>query len=283
MFSNPFVYPSSSLIGSLFNGLANSRALARIRRAIFSKLPFPTLASDVVDVVYLNWVVPTPLVRHLVPNGLGLRDFNGQTILTALTYRHGHFGPSLAGSLRRCFPSPLQSNWRLYVAQMPKGQREQGVVLFIKNVFDSRLYAVGTRLFSDGLPSHFAPRFTHQRTAHGYRTTIDGGAGSAPSLSADVDVSTAKELPHAFQPLFTSWQGAVQYLTQQESALSEVAGLDQLAHAGIALPIAVDTVLPARARSVALGQFLQACGASTQPFCFVVPAVHFKVLWERLL
>lgn len=283
MFNNHFSYPGPGAFGRLINALANGRELAAIRRAVLSRLPFLTLASDVTDVVYLTWLVPTHAVRDLIPNGMTVREADGQTLLTALTYRHHHFGPSFAGPLRRLFPSPRQSNWRLYAQTMPDGSSADKVVLFIKNIFDSRLHALGTRLFSDALPSHFAPRFTHERTATGYRTVIDGGTGSAPGLSSEVEIASAKVLPDAFKPFFDSWQSAVEYLALQDSALSEVAGIHALAHAGIALPIDIDAIVPAVAKHVSPGAFLLEHGAHAPALCFVVPAVHFKVLWERIV
>lgn len=283
MLDNRFIHPGRGFFAAGLNALANSRWLARARRALLSRLPFLKLASDVSDVVYLNWVVPSEMVKDLVPEGLLLRTWGGQTILTALTYRHGHFGPAMAGPLRRFFPSPLQSNWRLYVARMPDGSVADKVVLFIKNVFDRGLHAVGTRVFSDVLPSHLAHRFAHDRTADGFRIAIEGGSGSAPGLAAEVVLGPDKSLPDAFKPLFGSWQEAVACLALQDSALSEIAGQPELAHAGIDLPIDLAFVLPAQATRLSAGPFLQTHGVGATAFCFVVPAVGFKVLWERVI
>src|SRR5689334_7538016 len=102
--NNAFVYPRPGVIGAMLAWLATSRALLRVRRAILPKLPFMRLASDVRDVVYLNWVVPLSAVARYVPPGVTLRERNGMTLFTILTYRHAHFGPALAGPLRILFP-----------------------------------------------------------------------------------------------------------------------------------------------------------------------------------
>jgi hypothetical protein len=129
-----FVAPRASWAGIVLSRLLNCRALLRLRRRLFSRLPFPTLRSDVRDVIYLNWMVDAARVAHLVPAGLQVWQREGLTPLTVLTYRHGDFGLEAAGPLRRLFGSPLQSNWRLYL------QEADGVpasVLFLSNIVDS--------------------------------------------------------------------------------------------------------------------------------------------------
>jgi len=280
---NPFRLPSSGLFARLFNGLGNSLFLARIRRFMLSRLPFLTLKSDVVDVVYASWVVPAAAVQDLVPRGVRLTEINGSTVLTVLSYRHGHFGPRFMGRLRRVLPSPLQSNWRLYVEHLPNGSKAERVVLFIRNIFDSALYGVGSRLFSDALPSHVAREFSHEKSANRYHTRIDGGSGSSPSFALSVELSPDKRLPEAFRDFFVRWEDAVSFLTLQESAIAEIPGMAQLAQAGIDLPINTRAVQPAVITGCDPGQFLAAHGVSGEPLCFVVGNIPFTVLWERCI
>ena len=103
---------------------------------------------------------PAAAARALVPPRMTLATREVRVLLTVLSYRHGHFGPALAGPLRRLFPSPLQSNWRLYVDALDGAPLPAPTVFFLANVFDGALYALGTRLFSDALPSHLARRFS---------------------------------------------------------------------------------------------------------------------------
>ena len=110
--NNLFRHPGTGLLARICNWLANCQPVLGLRRAILSRLPFVRLESDVVEVVYLNWLVPSALAAPHVPPGVTLHERNGQTILTVLTYRHGHFGPAMLGPLRKLFPSPLQGNWR---------------------------------------------------------------------------------------------------------------------------------------------------------------------------
>ncbi|WP_338847325.1 DUF2071 domain-containing protein [Massilia sp. W12] len=283
MFHNQLRLPWQGFAARWLERLANSAALAGWRRRLLSKLPFLQLRSDVVDVVYANWVVPLDAVRHLLPDQLRLQEAAQHTILTVLTYRHGHFGPALLGPLRHMLPSPLQSNWRLYVQEMPDGSGVGKVVLFIKNIFDSAMYGIGSRLFSDALPSHVAQTFVHQKTAQGFQIQINGGSGSAPSFALEVALGGGKQLPPSMQAFFPTWEHAVDALTQQDSALSPVAGAALIAHAGIDLPIPLPQVQPAVMSAADPGDFLRQLGVKGPAFCFVVPQVPFRVLWERCL
>lgn len=281
---NAFVHPSTGLAGRLANRIVANRPLLRARRALMSRLPFLQLASDVENVVYCTWVVDVAAVAPLVPRGVTLASRNGLTLFTALTYAHRHFGPRIAGPLRRVFPSPLQSNWRLYVDALPGGTPVDGTVLFVKNVFNHPLYALSTRLFSDALPSHLAQRFTHTVHDGCYHTLLSGGAGSAPDLRCTAQVTDDRTLPDAFAPFFDGWRDAVASLSLQHAAIAQVEDCGRLAHASIDLPIDVDTVRPLKAIGpVGGGDFLARIGASGEPMCFVVPDVSFRVLSERLL
>ncbi|WP_454758706.1 hypothetical protein [Caulobacter segnis] len=274
MAHNRFESPDRGPFGRLQDRLANSRGLARLRRAVFSRLPFPVLASDVRDVVYASWIVPLDRIAGEIPPGVAVLERDGRTIVTALTYRHGGFGPALAGPLRRLFPSPRQSNWRLYLAR-------PGIVLFVKNVFDSALYALGTRLFSDALPSHHAARFDHVSDDAGCRVEI-GGPGSAPGLTLEAVPADARTLPTDFAPFFATWDDAVRFLCLQDAAVARIEGEDGLAYARIDLPIDVATVQPLTATACTPGAWLAARGVAGQPFFFRVPAVPFRVLSETV-
>ncbi|MCC8363537.1 DUF2071 domain-containing protein [Lysobacter sp. A6] len=278
-----FRHPGWGPVARLFDWLANQRALARLRRAVFARLPFLRQESDVHDVVYLNWVVLLERVRPLVPDGVRIAERGGHAILTVLTYAHKHFGPAFLGQWRGICPSPLQSNWRLYVETIDGVAPAQPTVLFLANVFDSTAYAVGTRCFSDALPSHVAERFRHDVERDRIVTRIEGGAGSAPSLSSVVARSDERGLPAAYQAWFDTWEQAIAALSLQDAAIAAVPGLQRNAIAGIDLPIDLAQVQPLRVVEFAPGEWLQSLGATSAPFAFGVPWVHFRVLWERVL
>lgn len=278
-----FAYPRTGWFGVGLSRVVNSQRLARLRRAILTRLPFMTLRSDVRDVVYLNWVIPVSAAATLLPAEVRVWECDGKTILTILSYRHGHFGPALAGPLRRLFPSPLQSNWRLYVDTLPHQVPAAQTVLFIHNLFNSIWYAAGSRLFSDALPSHLPAVFTHQRSEADIATRVVAGQGSAAELHSVVRAARDAILPPQFSSFFTSWADAVARLCLQESAVAVIDGMRGLAQAGIDLPIALETVIPMVSTEFAGGEFLRNLGVVDAPFCFMVPRARFTVLWERLL
>jgi hypothetical protein len=285
---NAYVHPTPGFTGRALATIANNAAIRWIRRTAMGPLPFARLASDVEDVVYLTWIVPVERVRAFVPPGVAIVDRAGLTLFTILTYRHGHFGAKWLGPLRRLCPSPLQSNWRLYVESLP-GEAVPALpvpartVLFLRNVFDSPAYALGSRIASDALPSHLAGGFVHRRSGDGYETRIDPGAGSAPALASTTLPAPAKSLPAGYDRFFASWAGAVRFLCGQDAAVAATGKNGRLAQAGISLPIDLDTVVPLQSTDTRGTGFLEALGAAGQPFCFAVPKVRFEVLWERML
>jgi hypothetical protein len=284
MTPNAYKHPHAGVIGRAVECLVANRLLLNLRRAILSRLPFVVLRSDVVDVVYLTWAVPAEKAAPFVPRGVKLVERDGKVLFTILTYRHGHFGPALAGPLRVLFPSPKQSNWRFYIDALNGEAPRERVVLFVKNILDSLLYCCGSRISSDALPSHLARTFVHEKTRDGFRTDIDGGSGSAPGLRCDAKLSGDKTLPDSMRPFFSVWPEAIEYLCIQHSAIAEAEDTSRLAHAGIDLPIAPDSVQPLSVPADAVsGDFLRQIGAEDAPFSFVVPQVNFRVLWERLL
>ncbi|WP_235185243.1 DUF2071 domain-containing protein [Cupriavidus sp. SK-3] len=285
---NRFVHPRPGLPGRWLARLVSSPRLLAARRAVLSRLPFMVLQSEVEQVVYLNWLVDATAAARYAPPGVRLWQRDGKTLFTVLTYAHRHFGPAAAGPLRRLYPSPLQSNWRFYVDQLPGGARAGRVVLFVKNTLDSAIYALGSRFFSDALPSHLAARFVHRREDRAIRTEIVPGAGSAPALRSTVRPAATRTLPASFAGCFDSWESAVAFLCLQDSAISHVEDAGRIAHAGIDLPIDLAAVQPLEAvigecNLPMLRELGVPPGECAQPFCFLVPAVPFRVLWERLL
>ncbi|WP_028101777.1 DUF2071 domain-containing protein [Pseudoduganella violaceinigra] len=270
--SNEYVHPTPGFPGRLLARLANSRSFAHARRAVLSRLPFLVLESDVRDVVYLTWMMDAATAQAMVPPGVRLWQRNGLTPFSVLTYRHGNFGPALAGPARRLLPSPLQSNWRFYL-------EEPGKVYFVRNVMSSTLHALGTRMFSDILPTHLPARFLHERDGDRFSTIIAPGEGSAPRLEAHASVSNQRVLPASLAGAFASWEEAVNFLACQHTAMIEVAALGRMAVSDISLPIELDEVLPLAAGSVTCPM----AGADAgPPFCFAVPRVRFRVLSESL-
>lgn len=282
MSNNRFKSPIGGMFGRLADRIGNCATMRRVRRIIAARVPMPVLASDVTDVIYATWTVPASAVIPLVPPGVSIVVREGHTLLTVVTYRHGHFGPAFLGGLRRVCPSPLQSNWRLYLTSVPAGAPATAhAVLFLSNIFDSAVYALGTRVFTDILPSHHAEQFTHERHGDSFRTTI-GGEGSAPAMKL-VTARGAKALPDALQEFFNDWDQAVAFLSLQEAAVAKVSDNNRLCFSEIDLPIDLAAVEPLDTVDYRPGAQLRGWGATAAPFCFSVPAVRFRALSEFLL
>lgn len=279
---NSYKHPRRGVVGTLVEWVANSRGLAALRRGLLSRLPFLKLQSDVVDVVYLTWLVPVDSARIYVPDAISLWQRDCLTPFTILTYRHKHFGPAMLGIFRQLFPSPYQSNWRLYLHNAPSETTEDKVVLFTHNVLSSLPYVLGARTMSDALPAYLPAKFVHRRDEKTYTTEIEAGSGSAPSFAAHVRMADVAILPPAFAEIFEDWHAAVGFLALQDAAVVEVADLGRLALAQIDLPIQLSEVKAAEAEHVSCPtvEQLRPVGA---PLCFIVPQAPFKVCSERLL
>jgi hypothetical protein len=276
-------HPYPGLYGRLLERVLNARTLARVRLALLSRLPFPVLRSDVADVVYVTWMVDARAAAALLPAGLRLWTHEGKTPLTVLTYRHGHFGPALAGPLRRLFPSPLQSNWRLYLDGPLPPEAPPQAVWFLENIIDNGAYVAATRLFSDIMQTHRPAHFSHGPLGDGYATRIDGGAGSAPAFACTVVPAAQSTLPPDFAGAFASWDDAVAMLACQDAALGWSARLDRLVLSHIDLPIPLDAVRPLVPAGPIACSLLDALPAAGEPLCFLVPRVPFRVLSETVL
>ncbi|OBV40971.1 DUF2071 domain-containing protein [Janthinobacterium psychrotolerans] len=282
MHLNTYLHPHPGRAGRLLARVANSGRWANWRHAVMSRLPFVTLASDVVDVIYVSWLVDAGAAQALLPPGLALLQRDGLTPFTVLTYRHGHFGPRMAGPLRRLMPSPLQSNWRLYLDQAPAGAPQVPTVFFLKNVMDSLPHALATRLFSDILPTHLAASMTHGADEKAAHCAILAGAGSAPAFKVQAQVAGTKDLDDTWRAMFGSWDNAVASLACQDAAVAHVPRNGRLALGEISLPVDLARVLPLTPQSADCALLAQ-LPPSSPPFAFLVPAVPFLALSEQLL
>jgi hypothetical protein len=279
---NTYRHPRAGWPGRVLAALANCAHFASVRQAVMSRLPFLTLHSDVRDVVYVSWLVDAAAAQTLLPPGVALWQRDGKTPFTVLTYRHGHFGPALLGPLRRMLPSPLQSNWRLYLERTPAGAPAVPCVYFLKNIMASLPHALGTRLFSDILPTHLADNMTLDVTATQASCSIAGGAGSAPALDVQAAITAAHGLDADWQALFGNWHDAVAFLACQDAAIAHVPRNGKLVFGEIDLPVDVDQVQALTALRADCG-LLGQLPPMSKPFAFLVPKVPFKALSERLL
>lgn len=99
----------------------------------------------------------------------------------------------------------------------------------------------------------------------------------------DAEASGTPQLDAAFARILPNWDDAISMLTLQDTAIVQPTDDDRLAQAGIALPIDCASVRPLRVTRFSAGEWMAQLGAVGAPFAFLVPAVRFAVLWERLL
>ena len=270
-------HPGAGWLARACDVIANSRLV----RAVGGWVPFVALASDVTDAVYVNYLVAADRLAPLVPAGLTLRRVGGdRAVFTILTYRHGHFGPRVLGRLRRWVcPSPVQSNWRVYVTHPAGG--ETGV-LFVTTAIDATVGAVVARAVDDNVPMHVpAAAVVEPRAGGGVGVWLDPGPGSAPDLSADLSPVTTDPLPAAWLGAFGDWAGLVAAVVPQDRAFAPRPWDGLVVRQDIALSVPVDSC-----RRLA-GPVVSAAAASVVgdavPVCIGVDRVGFAYRGRRAL
>jgi hypothetical protein len=257
---NMVAFPLLAVINIILAGVlgqAAGRDFLGGVRDMFRPLPFLRMRSDITDVVYLNWWVPSERVRHLLPSPLVLDERDGMTALSILHYRHGGFGWAFLGPLRRLLPSPIQSNWRLYC--------QGGSIYFLHTLISSRGHALGARLFSDGLPAVFDGGMAHKRA---------GGELTVRASEPHLDAVLTEDVSIGLHP-------DTSYLIEQNGAVDADAIWGVVRLSAIDIPIDIDTVRPAavkRVESRALADIVEGCPC----FAFVVPAVSFIAYGDRV-
>lgn len=206
----------------------------------------------------------------------------GRTPYTILSYRHGHFGPALAGPLRALLPSPQQSNWRWYLRRDddPDGTP---VVLFDRNVMDQLAFVAGARAFSDAMQPHLSVRFAHVLGADGGgHTLIEGGHGSAPALRLQWQVAAGWD-DATWWAAFGGHDALLRFLTCQNEAIARTCD-GHWASTRIDLPVELTHLRPLHLQGTLQCPRLQAMGvALPDGLAFHLPRVPFRVVSERLL
>ncbi len=271
----PWRHPWPGLAGRAIDAIADSRFV----RAFCEWLPLVRLRSDITDVIYANYLVDAERLLPLVPPGLELQRLGRGghlALFTSLTYRHGHFGPALFGPLRRLLPSPVQSNWRIYVRDPQTGLDG---IYFVTNAITSTPHALGARMLSEGMPMHVPRRGAVVAAKDGsFTVTLDRGTGTAPDLEARLR-PTAAELPAAWDDCFASYRDFLAYCVPQDRALSAQPWYGRITRQEIRLGIPLEECEPLQGevRSRAAEQYV----GGTAALCFRVPRVAFRFDRER--
>jgi hypothetical protein len=265
----PWRHPWRGPVGRALDIAANSRFV----RLGCEWLPIPGFRSDIRDVIYCNYLVEADRLLPLVPVGLELQRLGADgrwALFSHLTYVHGHFGPGFLGPLRKLLPSPVQSNWRIYIRDPRSGKIG---IYFVTNAIASTPHALAARLLSEGMPMHALAHGAVTVTPGGdIRVRLDPGLGSGPDLEADLRPAAA-ELPGPFAACWANYQEFLTYSVTQDRALSTQPWYDRVTRQEIRLGISLEVCEPlsgsvrSRAAEALFGP--AAC------VCFRVPRVSF--------
>lgn len=264
--------PLPKPLGWTLDLIANSRFL----RGFAELVPVVAFLSDIRDVIYVNYIVATEQIEGLVPAGLELQRIGPDgryALVTFLTYRHGHFGPRLLGPLRTLLaPSPIQTNWRIYVRDPATGVEG---VYFLTTATDSALVALGGRMLAEAMPMHLLRRAdVHSGPHETYHLRLDAGGGTAPS--AEALLQRDQDAPGAgpWSVCFGAYRDLLAYCVPQDRALSIQPWYQRLTRQEIELGIPLDACEPL------IGQIFsptaRALVGDAEPFSFRVARVHFR-------
>jgi hypothetical protein len=272
----PWRHPAGGIAGRALDLLANSR----LARALCAPLPVPAFASDITDVIYVNYLVPADRLAPLVPPGLELQRLgHGATfaLFTFLTYRHGHFGPRRLGPIRRLFPSPVHTNWRIHVLDPRTGRRG---IHFVTNAVAGTVQALGARLMSEGMPMHVLARGEIERSGDGaLRLLLDPGAGSAPDARIALRPAAAPPaLPPPWSACFEGWRGFLAYCVPQDRAMASQPWQGTVSRQEIDLGIPLDACEPLEGE--VRSEAARAIAGDAAPLCFRVARVSFLFTGE---
>jgi hypothetical protein len=266
----PWRHPWRGVFGRALDVLANSRLF----RAYCEWLPPLAFLSDITDVIYVNYLVEADRLEPLVPPGLELQRIGRgarYALFTHLTYRHGHFGPRLLGPLRRLLPSPVHTNWRIYVHDPHTGLPG---VYFVTNAINSTLHALAARLLSEGMPMHAlkdaAVEVSNDRAC---RIVLDPGTGSAPDLRAVLRPGDPILPGPPWNECFDSYHSMLAYCVPQDRAFSSQPWYGRITRQEIVLGIPLESCEPLEGEvgSRAAEMFV----GDAAPLCFRVARVAF--------
>ncbi len=259
---------------------ADLLAKSRLARALCARLPVAAFMSDITDVVYVSYLVPAERLAPLVPEGLDLQRLGpggAFALFTFLTYRHGHFGPRLLGTLRRLFPSPVHTNWRIHVVDPRTAHRG---IHFVTNAITGTVQALGARLMSEGMPMHVLARGEITRDGDGtVRLLLDPGAGTAPDAEMTLRPAAPPiKLAPPWSACFQSYRDFLAYCVPQDRAMATQPWQGTVSRQEIDLGIPLDACEPLEGdvRSAAA----RALAGDAEPVCFRVARVRFLFTGE---
>jgi hypothetical protein len=269
-------HPRRDLSGRALNLLANSRFM----RALCEFIPSIAFRSDISDVLYVNYIVNAEHLEPLVPMGLALQRLGPGdrcAMFTFLTYRHGHFGPRMLGPLRSTLPSPIQTNWRIYVYDPQTGMRG---VYFVSTAISSAAHALVARLLAEGMSMHLLDNAAIVRLGDGgFYLRLDPGGGSAPVAAATLRPSAAPPRDGPWHTCFATYHDMLAYCVPQDRALSMQPWHNWVTRQEITLDIPLEACEPLEGE--VRSPTARAIVGDAKPFCFRVARVDFRFTRER--
>jgi hypothetical protein len=272
----PWHAPRRGSAGWALDLVANSRFV----RGLAALVPVVAFLSDIRDVVYVSYLVAADHVAGLVPAGLELQRLGpggDYALVSFLTYRHGHFGPRLLGPLRRLMPSPVQTNWRLYVRHPRSGHEG---VYFLTTATDSALVALGARMLAEALPMHLLRRAdVRPGPDETFHVALDAGAGTAPVAEALLQRAGAPPTSGPWSACFANYRDLLAYCVPQDRALSVQPWYRRVTRQEIELGIPLDACEPLS--GPVYSPSARALVGEAEPFSFCVARVRFR--FEREL
>jgi hypothetical protein len=277
-FKKQFLHPNNNLFSSLINTILNNHSLISVKQKLNRPFNNVILKSNITNVVYLNWMLPLEQVKHLIPSGFELQDFENDTVLSILNYKHGNFGPNFLKPIKNILGSPKQSNWRLYLK--PKSGTTSTVV-FLSNVMSSEIYSIGSRIFSNIMDTHYPKSFTHEKIDKKLIGKIVKGNSNSPELDLQATIGKDWIIPHSFQKISKDNIEIIKWITQQNFAINFLPN-NKYCLAEINLDFQINEILPLKIDFLA-SSTLENYIDFSQCFAFLIPEVKFTNLSEKII
>ncbi len=263
-------HPRRDAFGKGLTAIGNSRLI----RYVCEFIPPIKMISDIEDVVYINYLVDATKIEPLVPCGLELQRLGPDktlTLFSVLTYRHGHFGPAMLGHFRRMLPSPIQSNWRIYV----RDQEGVAGIYFVTTAVTATIVSLGARMMAEGLPMHVPQSgAVTRRGQEGIEVTLVSGSGSAPDLQAKLKACKRPEFKGAWKDCFDDFDSFLTYCVPQDRAISIQPWYRQYTRQEIDLGITLTDCEPMSGEIIS-SAIDTIAGVGESSVCFRVPKVSF--------
>ena len=269
--SAKWVHPSRNPMARLLDAIANSRLVS----AWVEPLPIAPMVSDVAEVIYVSYLVPAERLDPFVPYGLELERLGRDgkwALFSFLTYRHGSFGFRFLGPLRKLFPSPTQTNWRIHVRDP---RTKTCGIYFVTNAICRTPPALAARLFTEGMPMHVFDRVSLDRepSTGAIRFDFSPGAGSAPDARGELLPCEAPTFEDEWCECFGSFRGFLEYAVPQNRAMSGQPWHARVTRHEIVLPIDLDACEPLA--GTVTSEAVRVWAGDATPVCFRVAGLHF--------